>query len=279
MKSWVAPLLRWAGSKRSLVPELSARFCGAAAPGRYIEPFAGSACLFFALRPEQAVLGDLNEELVETYRTLREHPRLLSRAVQAWGTDRGSYYAVRALDPAVLGPIERAARFLYLNRLCFNGVFRTNKAGRFNVPYGTATGAIPSEAHIYRCSVALRSADLRSGDFDATTADVRAGDFVYLDPPYTQDPRSAYGVYGYGSFDGGDLDRVLQTLHRIEEAGATFLFSYAAIDGLSEGLPSSWSLASVEVPGRVAARTLFRTSRTEVLISNADLPVGLSSPV
>jgi DNA adenine methylase len=272
MKSWVSPFLRWAGSKRTLLPELSARFRAAAAAGRYIEPFAGSACLFFSLRPERAVLGDLNEELVETYRTLRDHPRLVSRAVRAWDADRDSYYVVRALDPAALGPINRAARFLYLNRLCFNGVFRTNKTGRFNVPYGTATGAIPTESHIYRCSVALRQADLRAGDFDSTTADVRAGDFVYLDPPYTQDSSSAYGVYGYGSFDSGDLGRVMATLRRIEGAGATFLFSYAAIEGLGESLPSSWSLATVEVPGRIAARTPFRTARREILVSNAPLP-------
>jgi DNA adenine methylase len=268
MKTWASPLLRWAGSKRALLPELASRWHRAEISGRYIEPFAGSACLFFALHPRRAVLGDLNGELVATYETLRDHPRLLSRAVRAWDTDRDSYYLVRGLDPAGLGEVERAARFLFLNRLCFNGVFRTNKAGHFNVPYGRATGAIPSEAHIYRCSVALREADLRAGDFDATTADVRAGDFVYLDPPYTQDPRSAYGVYGYGSFDGGDLERVLRTLGRIDQAGATFLFSYAAIDGLADSLPPSWSLAEVTVPGRVAARTRSRTLRTEVLVSN-----------
>lgn len=276
MKVWSSPAFRWAGSKRALVPELLARFEAASEIQRYVEPFAGSACLFFALRPTVGVLGDLNRELIDAYVAIRDHPRLLSRSVRNWKTDRDSYYEVRDLNPTSLSPLDRAARFLYLNRLCFNGVFRTNKSGAFNVPFGEKTGAIPSESHLYRCSVALRNADLRCGDFDLTTADVRAGDFVYLDPPYTQDPRRAYGVYGYGSFEGSDLDRVLETLQRIDDAGATFVFSYAAIEGLREMVPPAWSMCPVIVVGQIAAQTKSRGARSEVLLTNASPGGGLS---
>lgn len=266
--TWSPPALRWAGSKRALLPRLAAHFWATGSRGRYIEPFAGSACLFFALHPREAVIADLNTELIETYRNLRDHPRRLSRAMHAWGQDSDSYYEVRALAVADLDPIERAARFLYLNRLCFNGVYRTNRSGHFNVPYGSRTGALPSERQLYRCSVALRDARLRDGDFDHTTADVAPGDFVYLDPPYTQDPTSAYGVYGYGSFDVSQVDRVLAALRRIDDAGAAFLFSYAAVGGLAEQLRPGWSLDTVEVSGRIAARTASRTVRKEILVSN-----------
>lgn len=269
MRQWAKPVLRWAGSKRELLPQLTQFFRASAATGRYVEPFAGSACLFFSLRPGSAVLGDLNDELISTYRQLGKHPRQVARTMRRWKSDEATYYEVRAVDPDALDPVPRAARFLYLNRLCFNGVYRTNRAGRFNVPYGSKTGALPDEAHLYRCSVALRDAELRNGDFEATTADVKGGDFVYLDPPYTQDPRSAYGVYGYGSFDASDLDRVLATLRRIDDAGATFLFSYAAVDGLNEALRESWSLSEVGVSGRIAAAADCRRTRTEVLITNA----------
>jgi DNA adenine methylase len=272
-KTWSSPVLRWAGSKRSLVPELAAQFRTTSPRGRYIEPFAGSACLFFALRPGAAVLGDLNVELMETYRCLRDHPRLLARAVAEWGQDRESYYLVRGLSPEEMKPIPRAARFLYLNRLCFNGVYRTNRAGHFNVPYGTRTGRLPSERQLYRCSVALRQAELRDGDFDRTTSDIGPGDFVYLDPPYTQDPSSAYGVYGYGSFDSGALDRVLAALCRIDDAGATFVFSYADVAGVREAARPHWTLQEVEVPGRIAAATTSRKTRREILLSNC-APVG-----
>jgi len=271
MNPWVNPLLRWAGSKRSLLPELSVRL-PRPLKGRYLEPFAGSACLFFAARPKQAVLGDLNGELIDTYRAIRSHPRHVARAMHSWEMDSDSYYEVRALDVEALSSVRRAARFLYLNRLCFNGVYRTNRAGLFNVPFGVRTGALPTEAHIYRCSVALRGVDLRAGDFDETTYDVGEGDFVYLDPPYTQDPKSAYGVYGYGSFSARDLDRVFGVLERIDAAGAGFLFSYAAIDDLSERLPRAWSITSATVPGRVAAATTSRIQRRELLISNVHVP-------
>lgn len=266
MEFWSPPVLRWAGSKRSLLPQLlpHARH----ARGRYVEPFAGSACLFFAARPHSAVLGDLNGELIETYGVLRQHPRLVARRMHAWPTDADGYYAVRNLAPTQLGPIERAARFIYLNRLCFNGVYRTNRKGQFNVPYGKHTGAPPTEQHLYRCSVALRGADLRSGDFDETTADAGPGDFVYLDPPYTQNPETAYGVYGYGSFDARDLDRMMKTLRRLDRKGATFLFSYALVPGLADELPRGWRYREVAARGRVAASVSSRGARPEILVTN-----------
>jgi DNA adenine methylase len=238
---------------------------------RYVEPFAGSACLFFAARPRRAVLGDLNSELIEAYRTIRDHPRLVARRMHAWPTDKDTYYSVRGEVPGESDVVGRAARFLYLNRLCFNGIYRTNRAGVFNVPVGRNTGALPGEEHVYRCSVALRDADLRCGDFDQTTPDVGPGDFVYLDPPYTDVRSSAYGVYGYGSFDGSDLARVMATLERIDRAGATFLFSYARSDILRESLPAAWQMAMLEVPGRIAARVSARRPRVEVLVSNRAL--------
>jgi DNA adenine methylase len=267
---WSKPFLRWAGSKRSLLSELLEHYRRTG--GRYVEPFAGSACLFFAARPSEAVIGDLNAELIATYRVLTAHPRLLSRALREWHTDTDTYYEVRALGPDDLAPVDRAARFIYLNRLCFNGLYRTNRAGQFNVPYGQRTGMLPSEAHLYRCSVALRSATLRCGDFAQTTEDVRAGDFVYLDPPYTRTPHNAYGVYGYGSFSEQDMRRMLETLCMIDDRGATFLFSYADIPSAIEGIPERWSVMRLTARGRIAANTRARTPRAEILITNAPKP-------
>jgi DNA adenine methylase len=192
--------------------------------------------------------------------------------MHAWPTDEDAYYSVREVLPVELDEVGRAARFLYLNRLCFNGIYRTNRAGVFNVPFGRNTGALPAEEHVYRCSVALRDADLRCGDFDQTTSDVGPGDFVYLDPPYTDVRSSAYGVYGYGSFDRSDLGRVMETLQRIDRAGATFLFSYASTETLRDALPPAWQMTMLEVPGRIAARVSARRPRVEVLVSNGTLP-------
>ena len=263
---WCDPFLTWAGSKRTLLPEILRRIDEPAR--RYVEPFAGSACLFFALRPGKAVLADLNPNLIETYETLRAHPRQVARTLRGWSTSSTAYYEQRARDETQLDPVERAARFLYLNRLCFNGLYRTNRAGRFNVPFGDRSGAMPSEGHLYRCSVALRSAELRSGDFEVTVTDCGRGDLIYLDPPYTQRPEKSYGVYGYGSFDARDLKRMISLLERIDATGATFVFSYAAVPELVEELSRRWCVDHVTTRGQIAASVRSRRQRSEILATN-----------
>lgn len=261
-----APLLRWAGSKRSLLPVLER--CLPPFPGRYIEPFAGSACLFFATQPPHAVLGDLNEDLINFYRVLRRAPRAVFAALCLWPTDRSTYYDVRSLRPAALPAPQRAARFLYLNRLCFNGVYRTNRSGAFNVPFGTRNGSLPTEAHLLFAASVLSRCDIRSGDFETVVQDAEPGDFVYLDPPYTQNPDRAYGVYGYGSFDHRDLSRMVSCLHRLDDSGIPFLFSYADTPILASAVGKTWRVLPLSAPSRVAARTTARGTRRELLITN-----------
>jgi DNA adenine methylase len=262
----ITPVLRWAGSKRRLLSQLAHALPEGA---RYYEPFAGSACLYFATRPRRAVLGDLNSDLIGFYRTLRHSPHAVARRLHGWRVDSATYYRVRALDPLELGASERAARFLYLNRLCFNGVYRTDRSGRFNVPYGRRTGALPSTERLVRCASALRAAELRDGDFEATVADAMAGDTVYLDPPYTQRPERSYGVYGYGSFDVSELERMLRCLEDLDDRRVSFLFSYALLPGLIERVRPSWSVREVRTPSSVAAHTTARVVRHEILLSNA----------
>jgi DNA adenine methylase len=259
------PLLRWAGSKRGLLGELISR----RPPGewRYIEPFAGSACLFFALAPQHAVLGDLNTELIAAYRVLRASPIDVAAQVHAWACDSATYYRIRAQDSADLGEVEAAARFIYLNRLCFNGVYRTNRLGQFNVPYGRRPGTLPRRAHFAACANLLQRADLRDGDFESVVFDAGRDDFVYLDPPYSRAVSDAYGVYGYGSFDGGDLDRLLACLRDLDARGARVLLSYTWHPKLAE-LRGGWHIDEVVVRSQVGGVAASRTTRREVLVAN-----------
>lgn len=262
---WARPIFRWAGSKRKLLPALVAKV--PANYGRYVEPFAGSACLFFALRPSRAVLGDYNGELIDAYRTIRSHPRRVSRKARTWKISDRTYLHLRALDPFKLDPVLRAARFLYLNRTCFNGVFRTNRSGQFNVPRGRNTGRFPSEQEIYRCSVALRVAHVCHADFSRVVHSVRSGDFVYLDPPYPSKPRPRYGEYGYGCFGPADVPRLMKLLHRIDNSGARFLLSYASVSELAKS-PSHWKYEELSVRRHVGGFASSRQQVTEVLVSN-----------
>ena len=126
-----SPFLRWAGSKRQLLPVLAAYwsddYC------RYVEPFAGSACLFFHLQPPKALLADINQELVLTYQVVRSHPHEVAAALGCLRKSRSNFLDLRAAVPTLLSAPQRAARFIYLNRFCFNGLYRTNRKGQFNV--------------------------------------------------------------------------------------------------------------------------------------------------
>src|SRR5690606_19393975 len=111
--------------------------------GTYYEPFCGSACLFFDVLPQSAVLSDLNQDLMLTYREIQANPEEVYKNLASLEVSKENYYVVRALAPERLSSVSRAARFIYLNKLCFNAVYRTNKAGRFNVPMGSKTGRMP----------------------------------------------------------------------------------------------------------------------------------------
>jgi DNA adenine methylase len=262
-RPWCRSVLRWAGSKRTLLPTLLSLVGGA--HGRYIEPFCGSAALFFALRPSAAILGDTNRDLMETYAVLRRHPRQLHRAVTAH--ERSDYYRIRALDPSQLGSLERAARFLFLNRNCFNAVYRTNRKGHFNVPLGVRTGQVPSVREFYRCSIALRSANTICADFAATLASVRTGDVVYLDPPYDLATRQRHGEYGYGSFGRGDVTRLAAAIRAIVTRRAYFILSYFDDDAVRQEF-QAFPTFSIRVSRHVAGFARGRRPARELLITN-----------
>jgi DNA adenine methylase len=265
-KAWAPPIFRWAGSKRQLLPVLMQSIPSDFA--RYIEPFAGSACLFFALRPSQAILGDINEELIKTYEIIRSHPRLVARAAHDLPVTKPQYYKMRATRPESLALVERAVRFVYLNRYCFNGVYRTNQKGLFNVPMGVRTGKMPSEQSFYRCALALRNAKLRATDFETCLKDIRPGDFVYLDPPYARS--RLRGEYGYDSFREEDIVRLVNVLKSIDEAGAVFLLSYADSPEL-RSLLIRWRSKKLSVRRHVAGFAKHRSIVSEVLVSNKTL--------
>ena len=266
VNSWSHPILRWAGSKRKLLPILHKNV--PISFNRYVEPFCGSACLFFSLNPEKAILGDINPDLIHTYSIIKKHPRLLARRAKAISNDDETYYATRDLDPEDLQSIDRAVRFIYLNRFCFNGVYRTNKAGKFNVPKGTRTGIIPSEARFYRCHIALRNAQILECDFQNIIDYLEPNDFIYLDPPYAKHDSIDRGEYGPNSFKYKDFSRLEISLDKIIEKGANFLLSYAATDEVVSILEKKWYVKKIKVKRHVAGFARFRETVTEILASN-----------
>ena len=259
------PILRWAGSKRQLIPTLLNSV--PAGMLRYIEPFAGSACLFLALRPDVAFLSDINRELIESYEALQNAPEDIGRAVRGMPRSASFYYHLRSCDPSTLGCLEKAARFIYLNRFCFNGVYRTNRDGQFNVPRGSRTGGLPHLRDFITFGNALKSASVRACDFESALEPAGSGDFVYLDPPYRKRPSGGYGEYGYNSFDTADLPRFCAAVQRAHSRGATLLISYSDTPSVKK-LFRDWYSKRVTTRRHVSGFSGFRGRVHELLISN-----------
>jgi len=264
----IRPPLRWAGSKRGQVPRLLRML--PPTYDRYIEPFAGSACLFFHLRPQFAVLGDINADLVAFYDTLATRPRRLLRALQRLAPDGSDYYEVRSTSGRS-GSAAASARFLYLNRFCFNGVYRTDRRGRFNVPRGKHTGVLPATRDLLAASRLLRSTTRIAGDFEVTLSAAEPGDFVYLDPPYARRRAVRPGEYGHRSLDGEtDLCRLACSLDELDRRGVRYLVSYMRSKRAAHLIPHV-SLRYLRVRRNVGGFAATRRASTEMLLANYKL--------
>ena len=206
------PVVKYAGGKTRLVPELVARL--PARFGRYFEPFAGGAALFFRLAPERAVLGDSNADLIAMYAALATRVDAVIRHLRRHRDRHGEahYLATRARWNARAGDAaDRAAMLLYLNKTCFNGLWRVNRAGEHNVPFGRYPAFEPDASNLRAAAAALAQAELRAGDFQAALYDARAGDLVYVDSPY-DGTFGAYTTAGFGDAHQAELAFVVRTL-------------------------------------------------------------------
>ena len=228
------PVLRWAGSKQRLLPALAMRM--PANFNRYFEPFAGSASLFFAVRPELATLSDINAELVNFYKVLRIAPEEVYRRMIAIPRTEHAYIESREEFAQAKDKFERAALFWYLNRHCFNGLFRTNQKGKFNVPYGSKLPPLPEWPHVKKCAARLRRASIRNEDFQAVVNAAGEGDFIYVDPPYRRTSTRNRGEYGLGAMLDQEMSRLVDSVKSASDRGAKVLISYNTdLSGLLPG--------------------------------------------
>lgn len=201
--------------------------------GRYFEPFVGSGAVFFWLKPPRAFLSDLNVELVNCYQIVKSHVEELIRALSKMNrNEKQFYYKVRSLNPGDLSPVERAARTIFLNRTCFNGLYRVNRAGRFNVPFGRYTNPRILDAENLRaCSAALKHAQVIAGDYTKVCGKAIAGDLVYFDPPYQPLTKTAYFTqYVQGGFTEADQERLAMLFDELDHRGCLVMLSNSGTD-------------------------------------------------
>lgn len=214
------PVLKWAGGKTQLLSELLPKI--PSKYGRYIEPFFGGGALFFAANPRLSIIADSNPELVNLYRTLASNVEDVIESLHNYKNSEEIFYSTRALDWTLLSAPEAAARTIYLNRTCFNGLYRVNKRGLFNVPFGHYKNPkILDESAIRAVSLRLQNATIVSGDYkEVLRTHAASGDFVFLDPPYL--PISSYSDfkrYTKEQFFEEDHVELAAEVHRLHDLG------------------------------------------------------------
>jgi DNA adenine methylase len=259
------PFLKWVGGKGQLLsqlwPHLPERF------ERYHEPFLGGGALFFALRPRRAFLSDVNRELVDCYTAVRDEIDDVIAALRTHRYEQEHYYEVRAQNPFLLSSAERAARTIFLNRTGFNGLYRVNRSGQFNVPFGRYTNPlICDEINLRACSVALQDAELKVQDFTLAGDSMLPGDLAYFDPPYVPVSATAnFTGYSADGFNSNDQARLARLFGRLVERNVHALLSNADVPALRE-LYRSFPAATLLASRAVNCDTSKRGKVNEVLV-------------
>jgi DNA adenine methylase len=230
------PFLKWAGGKAQLIDEIVQRLPLDEEPFRYVEPFLGGGAVFFWMRQNlphvPCRIADRNAALVDTYRVVRDSVDELIAALRPHAQSHSSehYYAVRRDQPA--DEVERAARFIYLNRTCYNGLWRVNRGGRFNVPLGRYQNPrILDEPNLRRVSGALQGVEILCQDFEEAVSGGGPGDWVYFDPPYQPlSPTSRFTAYTPSGFDLDSQKRLARVFQRLNREGAFVILSNSDVE-------------------------------------------------
>ncbi len=278
----VQPFLKWAGGKRQLLPEIRKHL-----PKRYnlyFEPFIGAGAVLLDIQPREALINDVNEELINCYQVIKSNPEELIVSARQHQNTEAYFYRLRSLDREAafsqLSNVERASRIIFLNKTCYNGLFRVNSQGQFNVPFGKYTKPlIVDEVVIRAVSRYLNEANvaLSSDDFQEAVSGAGRGDFVYFDPPY--DPvsdTSSFTGYNLNSFDKDEQRRLKAVCDDLTRRQCKVLLSNSATDFIRElyGNVARYTIVEVEASRNINSVAAGRGKISELLIfNNYDVPI------
>ena len=270
----VVPVVKWVGGKRQLLDEITPLL-----PKRitsYCEPFLGGGAVLFSIQPSKAIVNDLNGDLITVYNVIREDVDALIQSLQQHENTSEYFYAIRDLDRnkeayQAMSDVERASRTIYLNKTCFNGLFRVNSAGEFNTPFGHYKNPnIVNEPVLRAVSKYFNSSSISfyNEDFAQTLSRIRKGAFVYLDPPY--DPVSdtaSFTGYNKGGFDRNEQVRLKECCDKLTKRGIKFLLSNSATDFIKD-LYREYDVKIVKAKRAINSDASKRGAIEEVIVRN-----------
>jgi DNA adenine methylase len=261
------PPIKWAGGKSQLLSQFIPLF-----PERieyYIEPFLGGGAVFFYLLPSKAVLIDSNEELVNFYKVVQGNLTDLLKDLEKHQNTRDYFYQIRAADVNKMTEVERASRFLYLNKTAYNGLYRVNRKGQFNVPFGNyKKPKIKDEENLKQVSKALQEAEILTGDFELVLKYAQKGAFIYLDPPYHPlSVTASFTSYTSNDFDVEDQKRLAEVFRILDQKGCLVMLSNSDTPLIKE-LYRGYNITKVYARRAINCKGNKRGVITELVIRN-----------
>ena len=265
------PIVKWAGGKRQLLCEILKN--RPKKYNRYFEPFIGGGALFFELQQENSYISDVNEELINLYTIIQNDVEALIEDLKKHQVNKDYFLKIRGVDrkPAYKKwtNVQKASRFIYMNRTCFNGLYRVNSQGQFNVPFGNYTNPrIIDEGNLYNCSDLLKKTQIECKSFDAILDEVQKGDFVYFDPPYVPlNETSSFTSYTKEGFDVDMQFQLREVCDELNDRGIYFLLSNSDTTYIKE-LYSAYNIKKVFASRQINANASGRGKITEVLVRN-----------
>lgn len=268
----VRPIIKWAGGKWGLMSSLRQRLPPSERIQRYYEPFVGGAALFFHLQPINAQLSDTNAELINLYTVVRDQLPALLDALGAHVNERDHFYRIRAQDPVTLAPAARAARLIFLNKTCFNGLYRVNRRGEFNVPFGRYSNpTLCDVANLTAACVALQGITLTQADYATALAGATAGDFIYFDPPYQPVSKTAsFTSYTEARFGPAEQEQLVATMAGLAARGCYVMQSNSdtpLIRDLYGNLPGFF-VETIQANRSINSKASGRGPVNELVITN-----------
>ncbi len=265
------PIVKWAGGKRGILSELLDNM--PESYGRYFEPFVGGGALFFRLQPENAYISDTNGELVALYLAVRDNAEELVESLSLHENSKEYFMRIRNADRTAeyegWSNVRKASRLVYLNRTCFNGLYRVNSKGYFNVPFGNyGNPKIADKTNILNCSKLLRKTEIRLADFSAVLDLARRGDFVYFDPPYAPlGAASNFTSYTKEGFGARRQTELCMLCKKLDSMGVKFMLSNSDTEFTNE-LYSGFEIKKVFAARAINSKADGRGKISEILVKN-----------
>lgn len=264
-----SPFIKWAGGKRNLIPTIKEYMPPREKINKYFEPFLGGGALFFHLQRQDSILSDANQELIELYTIVRDKVEELIETLKIHKNDEDYYYEVRAQKKEDLTPVQRAARFIFLNKTCFNGLYRVNSKGLFNVPFGRYKNPkICDEEGLRSASLVLKNSVLIDKDFAEVVKQAHITDFIYFDPPYQPISKtSSFTSYTIKKFDETEQRRLARIYTELAEKGCFVMLSNSNAPLIRE-LYNGFQIHEVQANRAISSKADGRGKIKELLIVN-----------